>query len=77
MSKEEKEEVKKMFLILYAKYLEDLKTENKASIIYTIYLNNMNEEYKKNTKERIVLDFIAGMTDSYMIKQYKSLKKLS
>ena len=31
----------------------------------------MNEEYKNNTSnERIVLDYIAGMTDKYFIDEY-------
>ena len=31
----------------------------------------MTEEYKNNTtKERIVIDYIAGMTDDYFTKEY-------
>ena len=74
LSKEEKDNLKKMFNCLFDKYLDDLEKENKDSIIYKSYLNNMSDEYKMNTKERIVIDYIAGMTDDYLIKQYNSLK---
>ena len=30
----------------------------------------MDEIYLQNTLERIVLDYIAGMTDDYFISQY-------
>ena len=33
----------------------------------------MSEKYLKNTtKERIVIDYIAGMTDDYFIREYKN-----
>ena len=73
LSKEEKEELKKIFNCLFNKYLEDLENDNQDSIIYTSYLSKMNEEYKKNSNERIVIDYIAGMTDEYMLRQYKEL----
>ena len=37
----------------------------------------MSNEYKENTKkERIVIDFIAGMTDDYFMREYKKLKNI-
>ena len=36
------------------------------------YIKNLN--FKKNDKERIVCDFIAGMTDRYAINIYNSIK---
>ena len=34
-------------------------------------VSNLNEEYKNNTSnERIVLDYIAGMTDKYFIEEF-------
>jgi dGTPase len=74
-SKEERLEIEKMFYTLYAKFLNDLKTNNKESIIYTSYLNNMNESYNNNPKERIVIDYIAGMTDDYFKRQYELINK--
>lgn len=70
LTKEERayyrEEINKMF----KRFLNDLETENKQSIIYTIFLNNQCEEYcRNNSNKRIVLDFIAGMTDDFFKKE--------
>lgn len=74
-SKEEKDNLEKMFRCLFNKYLNDLKTNNEDSIIISNYLNKMSGEYKNNNRmERIVIDYIAGMTDEYLIKQYKSIE---
>lgn len=59
-----------MFESLFEKYLKDLKINNKKSEIYKVFLDYKNNNYKKNTNERIVIDFIAGMTDDYLINQY-------
>lgn len=64
------------FLALFNKYLDDLKKENKNSSIYKLFLNNMNNEYINDTSiERIVIDYIAGMTDDFFISEYKLLVK--
>ena len=64
------------FLALVNKYLEDLKNKNQNSSIYKLFLNNMNKEYINDTSnERIVIDFIAGMTDDFFVAQYKALVK--
>ena len=60
---------------LYDKYLNDLKTKNKKSIIYKTYLDTASKDYLSNTPvERQVIDYIAGMTDAFFIKQLESLK---
>lgn len=62
------------FRILINKYLDDLENHNEDSLIYKSYLNNMDEKYlKNNSKERIVIDYVAGMTDSYFLKQVDKL----
>lgn len=75
-----KEQIKKyeeMFNFLFQFFLNDLENKNKDSIIYQDFLNNMNEEYRRKTKNtRIVIDYIAGMTDDYFIKQYNVCKKV-
>jgi len=74
-TKDELDEINTMFRSLFNSYLEDLNNDNKDSIIYTSYLNNMSGSYKKdNTNARIVIDYIAGMTDDYIKKQYERLK---
>lgn len=63
-----------MFRKLFTKYLNDLENNNKGSLIYTSFLNNMSDEYKINSSnKRIVLDYLSGMTDDYIIKQYTKL----
>lgn len=67
---EQIEEYKKMFATLFEVYLKQL--ADKESDIYKVYLNDMDEEYLKNTSNnRKVIDYIAGMTDDYFISQYK------
>jgi dGTPase len=58
---------------VYIKYLKDLEEENKSSDIYKIFLNNESKEYKENNdNKRIVIDFIAGMTDDFFLKEIES-----
>lgn len=71
-SEKEKDKLTMMFNKLFDTYISDIKTENEDSPIINSYLKNMSEEYQNNnTKERIVLDYIAGMTDEYFIAEYE------
>ena len=71
MTKEEKEELAHKFEILFVTYLKDLETNNQSSPIINSYLKNMLPEYRNNnTNTRIVIDYIAGMTDDYFLKEY-------
>ena len=64
-------EIENKLNLLFDKYLNDLKEKNKDSDIYKVYLNNMNKEYLENTKdERKILDYIAGMTDEYLLEMF-------
>ncbi len=75
-TKENIENYKNMFISLFDNYLLDLEKNNTKSSIYKTFLNNMNSEYiKSNKKERIVIDYIAGMTDDYFIKEYECVNK--
>lgn len=75
-SKEKLKEIENMFNTLFTTYLNDLKNNNKNSHIYTYFINNMNDNYLKNTsKERIVIDYIAGMTDDFFLKEYNIIQK--
>ncbi len=63
-----------MFETVFENNLEYLKNKNTESNIYKVYLNTMTEEYKKNTTPaRIVIDYIAGMTDDYFTKEYNKI----
>lgn len=66
-----------VFTTLYHKYLKDVRTNNKDSEIYIVFLQYQHKHYIDNTNEkRRVIDFIAGMTDDYLIKCYdKHFKK--
>ena len=72
---EEKCMLKTMLNTLYVTYMSDLENNNQDSNIIKSYLNNMSLEYKKNSNERIVIDYIAGMTDDYTLKEYNKIIK--
>lgn len=72
---EEKSMLKSMLNTLYETYMSDLENNNQDSNIIKSYLNNMSLEYKKNNNERIVIDYIAGMTDDYTLKEYNKIIK--
>lgn len=66
---EDRKNYKEKIFHLYKEYLKDLKENNKDSVIFKVFLNNMSKTYIENTaKERIVIDFIAGMTDDYFFR---------
>ena len=68
--KRETSKVKRMFELLFEKYLLDLENGNKASDIFGEFLDGMSSEYRTDTPSPgIVRDFIAGMTDDYFLSQ--------
>lgn len=59
-----------IFHMLYEKYLKEL--NSKDSEIYELYYSQMQEDYTKSNKcGRIVVDFMAGMTDKFFIDQFE------
>lgn len=59
---------------LFKKYLNDLEQDNKDSDIYKNFLNQMDSNYIKTTElKRIIIDYIAGMTDEYFVNAIKSI----
>ena len=59
---------------LYNYYLNDLNKNEENSKIYELFLSNMNKDYiNNNDKRKIVIDFIAGMTDDFFLKEVKSV----
>lgn len=72
MTKEELDYYEKGINKLYHIYLEDIKSNNKDSIIYKIFIEHQDELYLKNTNiKRQVIDFIAGMTDDFLVREIK------
>ncbi|MCP4688688.1 MAG: HD domain-containing protein [Desulfobacterales bacterium] len=62
--------INRLFEILFNRYLKDLEKENRSSVIFTRFLKDMSENYmERHTREEIVRDFIAGMTDRYFLRQ--------
>ena len=73
---EEREYFRKGFNLLFNKYLNDIENKNKKSVIYTDFLCTKKDIYLDNTNpKRMVIDFLAGMTDEYFHKQYEDLIK--
>ena len=73
---DEIEYYRKGFNLLYDKYLNDIETDNKESEIYKDFLKDKKPIYMENTNhKRMVIDFLAGMTDEYFHKQYEALIK--
>ena len=55
---------------LFQRYLLDVDEEHQDSVIYELFLNNQCREYLENTSnKRKVIDFIAGMTDDFFLRE--------
>ncbi len=67
--KTESDKIKGLYKIQFHKFLNDLRKHRQDSVIFTEYLNGMDESYEKEyPPEVIVRDFISGMTDAYFIR---------
>ena len=72
MTKEELDYYEAGINKIYNIYLDDIKSNNKESIIYKIFLNHQDKSYIESTNiKRQVIDFIAGMTDDFLIREIK------
>ena len=59
---------------LFDRYLGDILDSKKNSTIYTEYLNHMSPQYIKGIPPAaIVRDFVAGMTDEYLLRQFRDM----
>ncbi len=73
-SKEDISHYETIFNSLFEYYLSHIDDSNCS--INKVYLSAMNESYKKETSpERKVIDYLAGMTDEYILKEYELLKQ--
>jgi dGTPase len=71
---QQEEKFKRIVRELFKIYLEDLNKENTNSSIYQDFLLLMNKHYIDNTSTaRIVADYLAGMTDDFLIDQYSNI----
>ena len=70
LTDEEKAKYKQGMNKIYNRYLDDIKANNKDSIIYKAFLSTQNKTYMDNTSDkRKVIDFIAGMTDEMFLRE--------
>lgn len=73
-SKETLDKWQEMMETVFNNSLKDLREENATSDIYIYFYKYMNDDYKKNTpKERVVIDYISGMTDRFFITSYEKI----
>lgn len=69
---EELADYKIKFNKLFDLYLEHIEKKKTNEDIYTVFLNDMNNSYViNNTPQRIVIDYLAGMTDNFFNYQYQ------
>ena len=69
MSQEDLEHYKKGMIKIYHRYLKDIEDENHNSVIYD-FLGVQSQSYlKKTSPKRMVIDFIAGMTDEMFLRE--------
>lgn len=74
-TEEELKEYERKFNELFEVYYSHIKNLQVNEDIYTLFLNDMNEDYnKKETIARKVLDYMAGMTDDFFKSQYEKYK---
>ena len=72
--------VKPMMTNIYEQLLDDLKRQNKNSPIYTQHINQINSihykrraPYEATEPNQLVVDYIASMTDDYLVELHKYL----
>jgi dGTPase len=70
--KTEASKIEWLYLYLFDKFLRELRAGDEGSVVFSDYLNGMDESYKNERPEVIVRDFIAGMTDAYFLRMGES-----
>ena len=69
LTSEDKERYREGMNRIYSQYLDDIHNQRKDSIIYH-FLDSQDSKYLENTSpERMVIDFIAGMTDEMFLRE--------
>lgn len=72
ITEEIKEKYKTTFYKLYDVFYKALKNEELDNDIYEVFLKGMSKDYVlNNTKGQMVIDYLAGMTDSFIESQYE------
>ncbi len=72
--KTESDKIRRMFYMLFDIYYDDLRNGNESSDIFTYFIKDREEAYASGTDEsRIVIDFLASMTDEFIISRFNNL----
>lgn len=75
ITEEDKARYTKTIETLYSVYSRALDLEDKENDIYKEYLKDMSEDYiNNNSDSQKIIDFISGMTDNYLQRQYEKYK---
>lgn len=75
-SKKELEKFRIMFNKLFDLYYEQISSKKTTEDIYKFFINEMDSSYLNNNSiARIVIDFMAGMTDNFFNYQYNKYFK--
>lgn len=70
LTAEQKKKYREGMNHLFDRFLKDIQEENYESLIYKIFLDSQDEKYLKNTcDKRMVIDFLAGMTDEMFLRE--------
>jgi len=70
--KTETAKIDNMFHAMFQKYCNDLGNKDESSKIYSYFLKTLGNRYRgKTDAKRIVVDFIAGMTDDFFNDEYQ------
>jgi dGTPase len=70
--KSEDSKIEKMFRYLYQAFLKELVTRDQGSYIFKWAFQKMKPSYTEETSpERIVIDYIANMTDRYFNEEFR------
>ena len=64
---------KLMFNKLFDLYCTHIKDNMVSEDIFTLFLNDMNDDYNNESVCRRVIDYIAGMTDHFAVNMFKSI----
>lgn len=71
---QDKKHIREMFRVVFDNNLFYLKNNMTDESIFKTYLSDMSSRYINNTSlERMVIDYIAGMTDDYFFKEYNKI----
>ena len=64
------------FRVVFDAMLKEVKEKDENSDIYKIFLKDKNKKYLNETSDvRIVIDYIAGMTDEFFEYQYDKISR--